>query len=124
MTDTPLIRPGPRIDHPEELDRLVRQIVEKVDPVAIYLFGSRAHGDAHEDSDYDLLIVVPDDFPAGNAHALTAFSLIRGRRIPMDAAMTREGDFAWRRAAVGTLEYKVARDGVALYERDSRPRMA
>src|SRR3546814_10573020 len=30
------------------------------DPVAIYLFGSRARGDADEDSDYDLMVVVRD----------------------------------------------------------------
>jgi uncharacterized protein len=117
MIDAALTKPKPRIDHPEELDRLVRQIVEKVDPVAIYLFGSRARGDAREDSDYDLLIVVPDDFPPGQAHPLTGFSLVEGRRIPMDVAMARESTFDWRRREVGTLEYKVSRDGKALYER-------
>jgi uncharacterized protein len=64
MTDA-LARPKPRIDHPDELDRLVRQIARRVDPVAIYLFGSRARAEGHKDSDYDLMIVVNDDAPDG-----------------------------------------------------------
>ncbi len=60
MTEA-LTRAKPQIDDPEGLDRLVKQIVAKVDPVAIYLFGSRARGDADEDSDYDLMIVIPDE---------------------------------------------------------------
>jgi HEPN domain-containing protein len=75
-------KPKPRIDHPDELDRMVKQIVGKVDPEAIYLFGSRARGDTDPDSDYDLLIVVSDGFPQGQANSVTAFSLVEGRRIP------------------------------------------
>jgi predicted nucleotidyltransferase len=119
MTDA-LTSPKPRIDHPEELGRLVKQIVAKVDPVAIYLFGSRARGDADHDSDYDLMIVVPDDFPVGQANPVTAFSLVEGRRIPMDVTMSRATRFAARRRQVGTLEYKVGREGTALYELDDR----
>ena len=54
MTETTtLTRPKPRIDHPAELEWIVQRIVERVDPVAIYLFGSRARGEGVEDSDYD-----------------------------------------------------------------------
>jgi predicted nucleotidyltransferase len=88
--------------------------------VAIYLFGSRARGDAHPDSDYDLLIVVPDEFPEGQANTVTGFSLVEGRRIPMDITMSRTTRFATRRGQIGTLEYKVSREGVVLHERSDR----
>jgi predicted nucleotidyltransferase len=96
---------------------MVRQIVEKVDPVEIYLFGSRARGDARPDSDYDLMIVVRDDFPADQATPSKAFELISGRCIPMDAAMVRAGRFADRARRIGTLSYQVAREGLRLYGR-------
>jgi uncharacterized protein len=112
-----LSRPKPRIDHPEELDRMVKQIVAKADPVAIYLFGSRARGDADEDSDYDLLIVVPDDFPASRRNSATAYALVEGRRISMDVAIVGESRFRERAGKVGTLSFEVSQDGAGLYER-------
>ncbi len=45
------------------LDRTIARIVETMNPEAVYLFGSRARGDARPDSDYDLLVIVSDDAP-------------------------------------------------------------
>ena len=50
-----------------ELAEVVRRLVEAYQPERIYLFGSVASGDAGPDSDYDLLVVVPDDAPARKA---------------------------------------------------------
>ena len=41
------------------LDEIVRRIVEVADPDKIILFGSRARGEAGEESDYDILVVSP-----------------------------------------------------------------
>ena len=41
---------------PEKLGEAVRRLVEAAHPRRIILFGSRARGDAHGDSDVDLLI--------------------------------------------------------------------
>ena len=54
-------RPATAID--PWLPGIVGRIVRLVDPVRIILFGSRARGDARDDSDYDILVVV-DDLPA------------------------------------------------------------
>ena len=45
------------------LAEIVRRLVEAYQPERIYLFGSKARGDAGADSDYDLMVVVPDDAP-------------------------------------------------------------
>ena len=39
------------------LNKMVQAIVAEVDPEQIILFGSRARGDAREDSDVDLLVI-------------------------------------------------------------------
>ena len=41
----------------EALEAVVARIVGAIDPGAIWLFGSRARGDARPDSDFDLLVV-------------------------------------------------------------------
>jgi predicted nucleotidyltransferase len=41
----------------EALQAVVTRIAGAVDPGAIWLFGSRARGDARPDSDFDLLVV-------------------------------------------------------------------
>jgi uncharacterized protein len=120
--DAPLRRA--RINHPEALDRIVRRVVEAVDPVAVYLFGSRARGDAREDSDYDLMVIVSDDFPAEQTRPSNAFALIEGREIPIDIALVRWSRFAERSNKVGTLSFEVSQDGIAVYERGRRPRVA
>lgn len=49
------------------LERAIARVVQTMRPEAIYLFGSRARGDADADSDYDLLVIVPDDAPSVHA---------------------------------------------------------
>jgi HEPN domain-containing protein/predicted nucleotidyltransferase len=113
MTEA-LTRTRPRIDHPEDLDRLVARIVEKVDPLAIYLFGSRARGDADEDSDYDLMIVIPDE----RMNRQIWDDLQEARRgVDLSAELipARAGGFADWRHEVGTLSFEVSNDGVRLY---------
>ena len=43
---------------------IVDRLVETYRPVRVYLFGSAARGEAGPDSDYDLMVLVPDQTPA------------------------------------------------------------
>ncbi len=51
----------------ELLDAMTRAIVEEVDPEQVVLFGSRARGDAHADSDVDFLVVESEPFGEGHS---------------------------------------------------------
>ena len=113
MTEA-LTRARPRIDAPKELDRIVRRLAEGFDPVAIYLFGSRARGDARADSDYDLMLVLADDNERVRSRQ-DVWQTARSPRIAVNPFLTRTGSFAWRRHEVGTLEYEVQTDGIRLY---------
>jgi predicted nucleotidyltransferase len=48
---------GGRASEDEALDAVLRRVAATIDPQAIWLFGSRARGDARPDSDFDLLVV-------------------------------------------------------------------
>jgi predicted nucleotidyltransferase len=42
------------------IDEIIKRLTESINPEKIYLFGSYATGKANQDSDVDLLAVVPD----------------------------------------------------------------
>src|ERR1035437_10950165 len=52
----------PSADDPV-LGEVVRRLSEVYHPLRIYLFGSAARGDGGPDSDYDLMVIVPDETP-------------------------------------------------------------
>lgn len=57
------------------MDALIQRFLEKIGPVkekieTAYLFGSRARGTERPDSDYDLLLVVQQDFSLSEKDAL------------------------------------------------------
>lgn len=115
MTDATLEHPRPQIDDPEGLDHVVHKLVAVFDPIAIFLFGSRARREAWRDSDYDLMVVVRDDHPRQTLRPSEWWSLMRGEGIDANLSFSRESSYAWRRHEVGTLEYEVETDGVQLY---------
>ena len=45
---------------PVQLNEVVQRLVARLQPERIYLYGSHAYGQPHEDSDIDLLIVVSE----------------------------------------------------------------
>jgi hypothetical protein len=62
------------------LAEIVHRLVAAYEPERIYLFGSRARGDAGSDSDYDLLVVVPDGAPPERRRSRLAYEVLWGIR--------------------------------------------
>jgi predicted nucleotidyltransferase len=74
-------------------------------PEAIYLFGSRAESRGGLDSDWDLLVVVPDDTPAERLTVLAGYEAIRGAGVPADVVPTRRSRFETQKEQVASLSY-------------------
>lgn len=55
-----------------EIRGLVRQLFANL-PASVYLFGSRARGDARKDSDWDILIVTDDSIDKNDAFEKLAY---------------------------------------------------
>ena len=61
------------LDQDADLREILRRLVVAYEPGLIYLFGSKARGDAGPDSDYDLLVVVSDDAPPERRRSQLAY---------------------------------------------------
>lgn len=92
----------------------VRRLERAYAPERIYLFGSRARGDAREWSDWDLMLVVPDDAPSERRRPEAAYVRLRGLGLPAEVHVFRRGTFERQRALFGSLPAEVAREGVLL----------
>ena len=110
----------------EELSHICQIIAEMVDAEKIYLFGSYAYGTPSRDSDYDLCVLVSDmALRPADAVKRIRRALFMVQDTPLDVIVYHTGVFRQRQAQP-SLERKIAREGVVLYERprDMEQRMA
>jgi len=105
----------PTIEHDGALAEIVRRLVAAYQPERIYLFGSIARGDADEDSDYDLMVVVPDDAPPERRDSGRAYEALWGVGTAVDAVVCTSGWFNARTHLKASLPGTVLREGKLLY---------
>ena len=79
------------------LAEMTRRLVDEFHPDYVYLFGSRARGDYHEDSDYDLMVVVPDDASPQRQQSGLAYEALRGTGTATDVLVCTRSYFDARR---------------------------
>jgi predicted nucleotidyltransferase len=99
------------------LTELVRRLREAFQPERIYLFGSKARGESGPDSDYDLLVVVPDEAPPEQKRSRLAYQALRGTRTAADVLVWTRQAFDSRLHLPASLPATVAREGELLYAR-------
>lgn len=96
---------------------LLDRIVERWNPRGIRLFGSRARGDANPASDWDLLVVVPEDLPEGEFDPLTIWRVRRESGANADVVLCTAAEFDEDRNTPNTLAHEAWIRGVPLLER-------
>jgi predicted nucleotidyltransferase len=97
------------------LAEAVRRLVEAYQPERVYLFGSVARGDAGPDSDYDLLVVVPDDASPERRRSRLAYEVLRGTGTAADVLVCTNSYFEDRRLLKASLPGTVLREGRLLH---------
>lgn len=98
------------------LDEMVRRLVETYSPERIYLFGSAARGDSGPDSDYDLMVVVPDSNPAELRDCGPGYRALRGMHLAKDILVWTRSDFEVRTGLRASLPATILREGILLYD--------
>jgi uncharacterized protein len=107
---------APSQDAPE-LSELLRRLVAAYDPERVYLFGSVARGEVGPDSDYDLMIIVPDDAAPERLRSRLAYQATRGTGTAADVLVWPKTSFERRARVVASLPATVLREGKLLYGR-------
>lgn len=97
------------------LAEMVSRLLESLDPQLIYLFGSKARGDSGDDSDYDLMVVVPNLTEPGYKLAQRAHGKLWGLRAAADILVWSMEDFDSRLHLRASLPATEVREGRLLY---------
>jgi predicted nucleotidyltransferase len=96
---------------------LLDNIIRLINPRRVILFGSRARGDARENSDWDVMIVVDDDTRQEQVNWQVMGEVRRGVRAALELIPFRESTFRERQNVEGSLPWRAATEGLVVYER-------
>ena len=105
----------PLLERDPKLKSIVERLIAAFRPEKIYLFGSKARGEEGPDSDYDLLVVVPDDAPEQRKRSRLAYETLRGTGIAADVLVCTHSYFETRRHLKASLPGTVLREGRLLH---------
>jgi predicted nucleotidyltransferase len=97
------------------LDEIVKRLVEAYQPVQVYLFGSKGRGETGASSDYDLLVVVPDEAPRERRRSRLAYEALRGTGVAADVVVCTRSYFEPRRGLKASLPGTALREGRMLH---------
>lgn len=94
---------------------IVERLIEAYQPERIYLFGSKARGDDGPDSDFDLMVVVPDNAPEDQKRSRLAYERLWGTGTAADVLVWTRGRFESRAHLRASLPGTILREGRLLY---------
>jgi len=100
----------------EKIDELVRRIVNQFHPEKVILFGSYARGTAGEDSDADVLVVMPVKGSKRKKATEIDVALV-GIDLSVDVIVVTPEELERHKNQIGTIIYPAVREGKVLYEK-------
>lgn len=115
MNSNPLPSPLDRKD--AILPAIIARLAEAYEPERIYLFGSAARGDAGPDSDYDILVIVPDDAVPARRRSRLGYEALWPVGRAADILVMTLRDFQSRARVPASLAATIEDEGRVLYER-------
>jgi predicted nucleotidyltransferase len=107
---------------PSLLREITRRLVDEFQPEEIILFGSHAWGKPDEDSDLDLLVIVPHSDLPPVRRAMRAHRCLQGLNVPKDILVRTRAEMERFRPVRASLEHQIFERGKILYERQMEER--
>ncbi len=101
---------------PEQLLQTATQrLVTEFQPEQVWLYGSHAWGTPHDDSDVDLLVVVPHSDETPIRRSQRAHRCLRGLRMPKDVLVETRHEIDRVKGLNTSLENVILSKGRKLY---------
>ena len=107
------VRSGPISE--ELLQEIIRRLCAALRPARLYLFGSQAYGEPHENRDVDVMVVLRGQVPPVSVCYRKGHASLRGLLVPVELHFASEVGFERRRQAKGSLEHEIAERGRLIY---------
>jgi len=99
----------------ETIKRLTELLIEAAKPNRIIMFGSRARGEAGEDSDLDVMVV--EEAVSDRVGEMVRLNrLLRSSDIPVDLLVVSAEKFNYWCDTPGNVYFEAATEGEVLYE--------
>lgn len=102
------------------LGRMVRTIVDEVDPEQVILFGSRGRGDYRPNSDVDLIVIEAEPFGPGRSRygeMNRLYGVLSDFGVSTDLLVYSRADVDYWRDSLNHVLARALREGRVLYER-------
>ena len=97
------------------LQTATQRLVVEFQPEQVWLYGSHAWGNPHEDSDVDLLVVVPHSDETPIRRSQRAHRCLRGLRMPKDVLVETRQEVDRVKELKTSLENTILSRGRRLY---------
>jgi predicted nucleotidyltransferase len=97
------------------LETATQRLVAEFRPDQVWLYGSHAWGNPHDDSDVDLLVVVPDSDETPIRRSQRAHRCLRGLRMPKDVLVETRQEVDRVKGVKTSLENALLSRGRRLY---------
>ena len=102
------------------IDQMVKAVVDEVDPEQVILFGSRARGEEHEESDVDLVVVEAEPFGrerSRHKEMVRLYKVLADFPVSADVLVYTHDEVDYWRDSLNHVLARALREGKVLYER-------
>jgi predicted nucleotidyltransferase len=101
----------------ELIEKIVRRLVEGLQPEQIILFGSYAYGQPTQASDVDIMIIVSESSESAHRREQRAYACVGAVGVSKDLLVLTREEFERQARVATSLARRVKERGRILYER-------
>ena len=99
----------------ELLAEILQRLAMAFDPEQIYLFGSRAWGTPGEESDLDLMVIVPETELPPLQRMVQAQQSLWGIKVAIDVIVKTREEFDYYQDVYASLERQISDEGILIW---------